>query len=115
AALLKGRSAWGETEVVELSVRIDAVERREDNVRLPDDQQFSVRVPCFAEQVVKFGALICDESANENWAKGTILICHDFEWGESGQPKAGDFLVLREERNEYDQASGAMVSYHRCT
>jgi len=66
--------------------------------------------------VEKFAALISDESANENWKKDSILVCLDFTWGGHGQStKPGDFLILKEERNQYDQTSGAMVSFHRCT
>lgn len=116
AALLKGRSAWGETEMVELTLRIDATERKEGDIHLPEDEQYSLRVPCFAACVEKFAALVSDESANEIWPKDSILICRDFEWeGPGRSAKISDFIVLKEERNEYDQISGVMVSYHRCT
>jgi hypothetical protein len=91
--------------------RRDATERKEGDVHLPEDERYSLRVPCFAAQADKFAALISDESANENWAKNTILICHDFEWdGDNHTADIGDFLVRIRPNKRYGNLSSVHCS-----
>jgi transcriptional regulator with XRE-family HTH domain len=115
AALLAGRSAWGNTEEIEVTVKVDATERLDGSAHLPDDDKYRVRLPTYVENTDKFGAEISDDSANEFWPKRTILICVDFQWNQVCQVVDGDFLVTREERNVFDESRNTMQAYRRCT
>jgi hypothetical protein len=115
AALLAGRSAWGKTEEIDITIKVDATEQLDGDAHLPDEKKYRVRLPTYIENVEKFGAEMSDGSANEFWPSGTVLICVDLQWNHNCELSNGDFLILQESRTIFDESTSAMRSYRRCT
>src|SRR3954454_131044 len=113
-ALVRGNSVWGKTEAIEVKFQVAATEREGNAHRLPDEQTFHIRQPTSAFATSKIGAIIGDDSANEKWPEGSILICTDFEWpSEIDEIASDDFWLLLEERTEFGGGGGNLCS--RCT
>lgn len=113
-ALVRGNSVWGETEAIEVKFQVAATELEGNAHCLPDDQTFHLRLPTSAIAASKIGAIIRDDSANEKWPQGSILVCTDFEWlNEIDEIISDDFWLLLEQRTEFRE-DGEKI-YSRCT
>ena len=113
-ALLSGRSVWGNTEVIDVTVEVRATERSGESIFLEDDKRYQIRVPTHFPNQTKFAAQVMDTSADEKWRKNSLLICADLGWESSSHAlEEGDFLVIEEKRNEF--VSSEVKTYIRCT
>src|SRR3954454_14636742 len=52
-ALLSGRSVWGNTEVIDVTVEVCGSERSGDRIFLEDDRKYQIRVPIVFPGVTK--------------------------------------------------------------
>jgi hypothetical protein len=113
-ALLSGRSVWGNTEVIDVSIEVCGSERSGDTIFLEDDRRYQIRVPVIFPDVTKFAASIVDTSTDEKWGQGSLLVCADLNWkSDFNKLKRQDFIIVVEKRENF--VNGVVLKSMRCT
>jgi hypothetical protein len=101
-ALLAGRSIWGNTTRVEIIAEVSATERANEFIHTSDKAKYSIQVPVPFPDDSFLGAEVIDDSINEKWRKGSVLICAYFEWeSKFSLLSEGDFLLIQEKRSQF--------------
>jgi hypothetical protein len=101
---------------------VNATERAGELMSLADNEKFTIRTPCESrlKDVVKFGALIEDESANTLWPVRSILICADLDWLTHNErpllrSAPGDLFVVLEKTTRFSDSKNSRIRYVRST
>lgn len=115
-ALLAGKSFWAGTTQVDVTAEVSAAETTQEFIHRTDKAKFRIQVPLPSSDQEYFGALILDDSANELWRAGSILVCTDFDWtGEFDQLSDHDIVIVQEKRAEFVKSKNLTNSLFKIT
>jgi hypothetical protein len=82
---------------------VSATETTTGFVQASDKAKYSIQVPMPVTGEIYFGAVVDDDSADEKWDKGSILICAAFGWdGKFDALSEGDFVIVQETRSTFN-------------
>jgi hypothetical protein len=117
AALLRGKSIWGNTVRIEVATEVSAA--KETTIELERTSfitKYSIQVPMPFPEEVYFGAEVGDDSVDEKWKTKSILVCAEFGWsGRFEKLSDGDFLLIQEKRTRFESDGGGQREYFRIT